>query len=269
MYDNTVWGPEHHLTQGLSCGGSTPDGTDLSNRLSWLFMEGATNLGLPEPLIWLRWNPRIDQAFFEFCLTRIARSTCFPLMWNDKVVPEGLMALGVKREDAFNYIPVGCNELGIPGQFYFNPGASANYMKSLELALTSGKGYRGKEKAEPLAKPAAELTSFDEFAAATGADPRDSIQTSYQREMKELEAQMRWGQTPLTSCFFEGCVEKGHDMALGTRYNILSCGGIFFANAVDSLAAIRQVVFEKAAGHACRRCRRVCGQLQRIRTSAG
>ena len=34
-------------------------------------------------------------------------------------------------------------------------------------------------------------------------------------------------------------------MALGTKYNILSCGGVFFANAVDCLAAIRQVVYEK------------------------
>jgi formate C-acetyltransferase len=69
MYDNTVWGPEHHLTQGFCCGGSTADGSDLTNRLSWLFMEGATNLGLPEPLIWMRWHPRMDQEFFEFCLT--------------------------------------------------------------------------------------------------------------------------------------------------------------------------------------------------------
>lgn len=34
-------------------------------------------------------------------------------------------------------------------------------------------------------------------------------------------------------------------MALGTKYNILSCGGIFFANAVDCLAAIREVVYQR------------------------
>ena len=167
------------------------------------------------------------------------------MMWNDKVVPDGLMALGVSRDDAYNYIPVGCNELGIPGQFYFNPGAGANYISSLELSLTSGKGYRGQRKAAPLALPAPELKTFDDFTAAFGAYLADSIRTTYHAEMKQLRAQMSWGQTPLTSCFFDGCVEKAQDLTQGTKYNILSCGGVFFANAVDSLAAIREVVYEK------------------------
>jgi formate C-acetyltransferase len=82
-YDNSFWGPEHHLTQGLCVGGSTVDGDDQTNRLSWLFIEGATNLVLPEPLVWIRWHPRIDQSFFDFCLSRLERSTCFPMIWND------------------------------------------------------------------------------------------------------------------------------------------------------------------------------------------
>ncbi|MBI4877577.1 MAG: hypothetical protein HY822_23345 [Acidobacteria bacterium] len=68
---------------------------------------------------------------------------------------------------------------------------------------------------------------------------------SYTNELKALKAQIEWGQTPLTSCFFHGCVERARDMAAGTKYNILSCGGIFFANAVDALAAVREVVYEK------------------------
>jgi formate C-acetyltransferase len=65
--------------------------------------------------------------------------------------------------------------------------------------------------------------------------------------MGVLQAQIRWGVTPLTSCFFDGCVEQARDMAEGTKYNILSCGGVFFANAVDAMAAIREVVYEKRA----------------------
>ncbi|MBL8230537.1 MAG: hypothetical protein JNL98_18745 [Bryobacterales bacterium] len=247
MYDNTYWGPEHHLTQGLCVGGSSSNGEDRTNALSRVFLEAATNLGLPEPLIWMRWHPRMDQQFFDFALRRIAHSGCFPMMWNDGVVADGLVALGVARADAYQYVPVGCNELGIPGQFYFNPGANANYLRSLELALTSGKGYRDDAKGAPLAPPVSSLRTFDEFASAFGAYLRESIRTSYEHEMKNLRAQMAWGQTPLTSCFFEGCVENGRDMTLGTRYNLLSCGGVFFANAVDGLAAIREVVFEKKA----------------------
>jgi formate C-acetyltransferase len=245
MFDNTFWGPEHHLTQGFVLGGSSPDGRDLTNRLSWLMLEGATNMALPEPLVWVRWHPAIDQKFFDFCLTRLTRTTCFPMFWNDKVVPQGLMNLGVGREDAFNYTPVGCNELGIPGQFYFNPNANVSYLAAVEAALTGGKGYRQQWKWRNVAPPLAELQTFDQFSAAIGAYIRKQLEQSYAADMKVMRAQMTWGVTPLTSCFFHGCIERARDMVQGTKYNILSCGGTAFANAVDCLAAVRDVVYEK------------------------
>ena len=70
--------PEHHLTQGFVVGGSTPEGRDQTNRLSWLLLEAATNMALPEPLIWVRWHPAVDQKFFDFCLTRAAAHHLFP-----------------------------------------------------------------------------------------------------------------------------------------------------------------------------------------------
>lgn len=245
MFDNTFWGPEHHLTQGFVVGGSTPDGRDLTNKLSWLMLEGATNMALPEPLIWLRWHPNIDQKFFDFGLARLRRTTCFPMLWNDSVVTEGLMALGISREDAFNYVPVGCNELGVPGQLYFNPGANCDYLPAIEAALTNGKGYRHQWNRPGIAPPSCELKTFERLGATVGAYIREGIRQSYHDEMQLLEAQMQWGQTPLTSCFFDGCVEKARDLSQGTKYNILSCGGSAFANAVDSLAAVREVVYEK------------------------
>ena len=245
MYDNTYWGPEHHLTQGFVVGGSTPDGRDLTNRLSWLMLEGVTNMALPEPLIWMRWHPAIDPKFFDYCLTRLSRTTCFPMLWNDTVVPAGLMELGVDCNDAFNYVPVGCNELGIPGQFYFNPGANVGYLTAIEAALTGGQGYKRQWKWRDIAPPPSELKSFDQFSKAVGAYMRAELKQSYEREMQLLRTQMQWGQTPLTSCFFDGCVEKAQDLTQGTKYNILSCGGTAFANAVDSMAAVREIVYEK------------------------
>ena len=245
QYDNSFWGPEHHLTQGLCVAGSTPEGEDQTNRLSWLFVEGHTNLTLPEPLLWVRWHPNIDQAFFDFCLSRLERSTCYPMFWNDVAIPKALMELGVERRDAFHFVPVGCNELAIPGQWYYNPGAHCGYLQAIEAALTDGKGYRKQWRWRDVAPPPSQLTSFQQFANATGAYIRTSLEKGYQWQMQQVEAQIRWGKTPLTSCFFEDCVEQAHDMSEGTKYNFLSCGGIAFANAVDCLAAIREVVYEK------------------------
>ncbi len=243
--DNTFWGVEHNLTQGLCVGGSTPDGEDQSNELSWLFITAAGNMSVPEPLVWVRWHPNIDRDFFDHCLANLAGSTCFPLMMSDTAVPAMLMELGLSKEDAFNYVPAGCNEVAVPGMAYFNPGAHAGYLQALEAALTGGRGYDGKQspmKGTPV--PDASKT-FDQFVEVIARYMRRGIQQSYNNGLTMLMAQMRWGQTPLTSCFFDGCIERGRDMIQGTKYNILSCGGTSFANMVDCLSAIREVVFEE------------------------
>ncbi|MBN2450635.1 MAG: hypothetical protein JXR77_09610 [Lentisphaeria bacterium] len=245
MRDNTVWGVEHNLTQGLCLGGSAPDGADQTNPLSWLFLKAADTMSLPEPLVWVRWHDRMDPEFAEFCLETLSRSTSFPLFMGDHAVPAMLMELGVAREDACNYVAAGCNELAIPGMAYFNPCAHVGYLQALEQALTRGRGYAGKGKPDPALPAPAETPTFDRFLEAVGAILRRQVQSSYAHGMTELSAQMRWGQTPFTSCFFHGCIERARDMILGSRYNILSCGGTAFANMVDALAAIRQVVFQQ------------------------
>jgi pyruvate-formate lyase len=243
LFDNSFWGAEHHLTQGFVVGGSTPDGSDQTNRLSWLMLEAATNMALPEPLVWVRWHPGIDKKFFDFCLSRLSRTTCFPMWWNDQVVTDGLMRLGISREDAYNYVPVGCNELAVPGQWFFNPNASVNYLAAIQATMTSGKGYNNQWHLKDVAPSAEELKTFDQFTGAVGAHLYRQMEQSYANSMKMFQAMMQWGVTPLTSCFFDDCLSRGMDMTKGTKYNNPSCGGIAFANAVDCLAAIRDVVY--------------------------
>ncbi len=126
-------------------------------------------------------------------------------------------------------MPAGCNELAVPGQAYFNPCAHAGYLNALERAMTQGQD---------------DLRTFDDLVAAVAQCMRRQVARSYRNGMVELAMQMQWGQTPLTSCFFDGCIDRARDMIEGTKYNILSCGGIAFANMVDCLVAIRQVVYE-------------------------
>ncbi len=242
--DNSFWGNEHNLTQGLVVGGSAPDGTDQTNELSWLFIAATGAMSVPEPLVWVRYHPGIDPDFFDFCLQTLAGSTCFPLMMSDTAVPAMFMAAGVSREDAFDYVACGCNELGIPGKAYFNPAASVGYLPALEAALTRGAGYAGARDEDPTLPDPATLATFDAFADVVATVMRRQIERTYAEGLAVLRAQMRWGQTPLTSCFFDGCVDRAADMTAGTTYNILSCGGAMFANMVDCLAAIREVVYE-------------------------
>jgi pyruvate-formate lyase len=264
--DNTFWGPLHNMTQGLVVSGSDPSGRDQTNTLSWLFIAASGVVSTPEPLVWVRWHPNIDTDFFDLCLENISGSTCFPLMMSDTAVPEMFMRMGTTKEDAYDYVAVGCNEIGIPGKCYFNPGASVGYLQALEMAMTGGRGYdwdasdkneavgSGKRRLKPTRRFEAipipepdEYRDFEQFAETVEAIIRKQVERSYEHGLKILHAQMEWGRSPLTSCFFDGCIENGHDMMLGTKYNIMTCGGTMFANMVDSMAAIRAVVFEQGA----------------------
>ncbi len=57
---------------------------------------------------------------------------------------------------------------------------------------------------------------------------RCHIKESYENGLELLMVHKRWKQVPLTSCFFDGCVERGADLVEGTKYNILSSGATFF-----------------------------------------
>jgi formate C-acetyltransferase len=156
-----------------------------------------------------------------------------------------LQGLGVSREDSFDYVPVGCNEIGIPGKAYFNPVAHVNYLEAVSRAMTGGRGYEG-DRTPPIDTPEPEaIETFEDLLDVVEDYIALQIEESYAWGVGLLEAQMRWGQTPLTSCFFDGCIDEAHDLTQGTKYNLLSCGGTFFANMVDNLAAIREVVYEK------------------------
>jgi pyruvate-formate lyase len=246
LRDNTFWSVRHNLTQGISLSGSSVDGKDQTNELSWMFIKAADNMSLPEPLIWIRWHDNIDQEFFDFCIETLAGQTCFPLMMSDGAVIDMFCdGFGVSREDAHEYVAVGCNEIGIPGKAYFNPITTVAYLNALEHVLTQGRGYQREKKAD-LALPAPEnIKDFDQLVSILGNEIKNQIHNNYKQGLIILEMHMRYAQTPFTSCFFDGCVERGADLIMGTKYNILSCGGITFANIIDCLASIRELVFEK------------------------
>jgi formate C-acetyltransferase len=113
--------------------------------------------------------------------------------------------------------------------------------------MTGGRGYDGLSTPHAGTPDAESLVTFEDLVEAIGANLRHQVETSYAQSMGVLHAQMRWGTTPLTSCFFDGCIDRARDLAETTKYNILSCGGAFFASMVDSLAAVCHVVYDSRA----------------------
>lgn len=244
MKDNTVWGPEHNLTQGLCLSGSDLDGNDQTNALSWRFLHACDLLQLPEPLVWLRWHPNLDRAFYEACLENLAGSTCFPLIMNDEAVVAGLVRVGVSRVDAQDYVPAGCNEIAVPGKLYFRSRAGCGYLPALQRAMNNGRMFNDPDD-RPVGMPCDSNghDTFEKLLDAVRSYIRSGVKGSYEHGLLLDQAHRVRGQMPLTSCFMSDCVEQATDMMTRTRYDIPAAGGGFMSNLVDCLAAIRKTVY--------------------------
>ncbi|MEW6358633.1 MAG: pyruvate formate lyase family protein [Planctomycetota bacterium] len=226
--ENCVWGVWHNETQSLVLSGTDVTGRDLTNDLSFLCIEATGDVKLYEPLVWVRWHERIDPKFFDLCLQTLATGVSFPLFLSDSVVPQMMMELGAPREDACEYGPIGCNELGITGKMYFKAGCHVGYIGAVLQAMNSGR----------------EFPTFDDLITDIKETFRRQGEWSFARSQTHFRFHQIYGQLPFTSVFMDGCIDRARDMIIRTRYNVTCSGGGGFSNCVDSLAAIRKVVYD-------------------------
>ena len=234
--ENCVWGVRHNETQSLTLSGTNAAGEDLTNELSYLCLDVTQDVATPEPLVWVRWHPGIPADFVDRCLRVLVSGVSYPLFISDTVVPDMMMALGVAREDAYEYVPIGCNELGITAKMYFHGVAGVDSIGAI-LRILNGDG-----DPRPLSE---RYPDFESLMAAVGREMGRPVDATYQRHQALLDIHRRYGQLPFTSAFMSGCIERARDLLVRTDYNVQCSGGVFVTNLADSLAAIKTVVYER------------------------
>jgi formate C-acetyltransferase len=100
--------------------------------------------------------------------------------------------------------------------------------------------------AESLDRHLAAAPSFEALLAAVKADLADTIDEVCRQVSLDQEAKARWRPQPMRSLLIDDCIDCGIEYrAGGARYNwsVVNVAGM--ANVADSLAAVREVVFEK------------------------
>ena len=143
----------------------------------------------------------------------------------------GLIRHGRKPEDAANFIPIGCYEPAVAGKEISCSGGNHLRLAAAVLnALDSGE----------------EPDSFEGFMSLC----KEKLHRSciYMQEQQIL-CDMAWKYAlpaPLLSGTFDSCMARGRDMSdAGAEYNSSGCVISGIADAADSLAAIRYLVYEK------------------------
>ncbi|MEW6358430.1 MAG: pyruvate formate lyase family protein [Planctomycetota bacterium] len=213
-------------------GGTRPDGQSGYNDVTRLMIEAAH--GRYRPSLELRVRPDMPDDVWEAALDAVATGSGNPAFYNEELFLNGLLDadLGLTKSDATWWNGGGCTETMVHGMS--NVGSIE---AGINLPLVFEKTLR-----ERLPK----ATSFDDFVQGFKADVAATVAEIVDCVNRNQEAKARWRPQPMRSLLIDDCIDQGIDYnAGGARYNwsVVNVAGL--SNITDSLAAIREVVFDK------------------------
>ena len=218
--------------QSVMLGGVTPDGKDAFNDLSRLCIKACGELNLVDPKINLRVNKTTPLDIYKLGTELTAKGLGFPQYANDDVVIPALERWGYAKEDARNYTVAACWEFIVPGCAMDIDNIDAvSFVGALDAALRIiTQRHRGAEGG--LRYKDVEKEFFCEIQRRA-----DAIVEKY-RNVEILPG-------PFVSVISANCIENARDISKGAKYNNFGVHGTGIAVAVDSLASVRHLVFEK------------------------
>ena len=211
--------------QSVLLGGVTRDGRPAFNDLSRLCLEACGQLKLVDPKINLRVDRNTPVEIYRLGTRLTAKGLGFPQYANDDVVIPALEKWGYAPEDARDYTVAACWEFIIPGcGLDIDNIDVVSFPGALDAALRAASG----------------AASYEEVEAAFLAEVQrraDALVEKY-RHVEILPG-------PFVSAISTGCVERARDICQGAKYNNFGIHGTGISVAVDSLASVRELVFEK------------------------
>ena len=213
-----------------SLGGTATDGRAAYNDLTRLCLEAAR--GMSRPNYGLRVRQDMPDEVWDTALDTLATGCGLPGFYNEEAYLGNLRELGVAEPDLTWWNCGGCSETMVHG--LSNVGsvdAGINLLLVLEDVLR--KHLPGAADFESLVGA---LKQAANQVVAEVVDGANRIQ----------EAKARFAPHPIRSLLVDDCIDRGTEFhAGGARYNwsIINIAGL--SNVADSLAAVREVVFER------------------------
>ena len=232
----------------LCLAGLTPDGDDACNELTEMCLSAVDRLALRIPNVSFRWSPKTPPEVWLSAVRILAKGRALPALYSDAVVVPALVKIGVTENDARDYTTGGCNNIHITGKSHFGcPDVDKfNVVKPLEWTLFNGHCLYHNEQEGLTTGEVNCYKDFSELLASYKQQLAHGIK--WCAEACNILQEHRSYNFPhlYKSLFVDGCLEKGCVIDSGSaKYN----GGMFwligFANAGDSLAALRKAVFEE------------------------
>ncbi|UCE17911.1 MAG: Dyp-type peroxidase [Gemmatimonadota bacterium] len=239
----------------------TPE--DGCNAVTRMCLRAARRLPLNAPCLSLRVHPDTPDDVLEEAARCVLSGGGHPFLINDDKIIAGLLRSGegiietgtvVDLADARDMVCDGCFETIMAGKnefaFSFVPVPDA-----IEMALNRGRTYAAAGpihitglKASFHSKPAEEIDSWEAFYELFLEHYRYKLIDFYNGMLSRYGNLSKVCPSPLLSALIDDCLERSRDLtAGGARYKLLSPLMSGIATAIDSLWAIRHMVFSNEA----------------------
>lgn len=259
-----------HGYQNITLGGLNQQGEYASNELTTLMLQASRKTLFDQPLLCLRYHKSMPDDVWDESVALLQTGIGLPAIFTDDFCINAKLRMGHSKEDAVEYGLVGCVEMSCPGKEYAKTEAlRVNTGKILEIMFFNGKsnckdsgGIIGNSSTPSMALSSKSIEDYTfPLFNERSLDDISSFEVFFNWYQSELKAHLSFSMesinrldsalpkcypTPYLSTLIKGCIENGKDVtAGGAVYNNSGVNLCGLPNVADSLAAIRQLVYEE------------------------
>jgi pyruvate-formate lyase len=233
------------LAVGWMVGGRDAAGIDVCNELTRLFLHSIGHIRLAYPCVGLCWTTDTPHDVLELAGHLLAQGLSHPAIFNDEVITAGMVQAGVPPAEACLYQNSTCVEITpIASSNVYVASPYINLVQLLhdEVGVSALRAGERSVAVLPVSRPA----TFDGLLVGYRQRLRAACRAAVIDQNTQQATRRYNGGFSLLSCFVNDCLARGRDIDHGgARYNWIEPSFVGLSNLVDSLAAIRQFVYEQ------------------------
>jgi len=250
--ESNILGNFYHRFLGsapVTVGGLTPDGSDATNELTYLFIEASHNSKAVCNLS-VRIHKDSQPELLDLIGQCLYDETSSYSLYNDDVNVEAMCCRGFSKEDARDYAIIGCVELTCPGKTGAMTGSALSLASLVDVTMRNGDAavLLGKIKDQGLKTGDPDsFENFDQFLDALMEQGSYFIKQIVDGQNLRDRMHEQNLPAPIYSAFLDGCLESKKDVTQGgATYDLAAISMTnSVANLIDSLLVIKKLVYEQ------------------------
>jgi len=234
----------NHWLQNIILSGLRPDGADGTNPLTFLLLDSYRRNRMTNPLVSVRLHRHSPDELIRHVCQVLREGGGMPAIFNDEAIIPALDGIVIPTADAHDYTNDGCWEVILPGRTDFRF-QRLSLMLCLEWALNRGTTrLNGRQEGLDTGDPRA-FSTYEHVWQAFVKQLDAMVGGVVKHVVETIDDRSTIAPVPLLSALIEGAIPLRRDLtAGGAKYRTFGLLAESAAHAVDSLTAIKTVVFE-------------------------